>query len=359
MTVTPTVVEVTYAIGGTASLGPFSTVWPYEVPSDVNVWLCELGSSPVELALGADYTLAPSGDVLTGGGTVTILPAVLAQYQDPANPGFWLAGARIAVLRGTSQSQPTDFGTLSEFDPEVYTQALDHVERNVQDLDGPIARSVRVPPGDTTGFVPPQGVRANTFFTWDAYGNPSSALTIDSVVGNVVTITGPQGEQGIQGIQGIQGPAGAGALGYTAMNVAGKGTANGLMTGELVIAGGIGPTTDHSAGFRGMPVNEQDANYTFVLDDAGKLVRCNHGAATTYDIPLNAAVAFPLGTTMVIRNIGAGVLTLQPNAAAYLWVPGPAGATGAGVAHTLAQGACATLILETPDQWLLVGSGVT
>ena len=149
------------------------------------------------------------------------------------------------------------------------------------------------------------------------------------------------------------------ALGYTPMNVAGVGNPNGAMTGELQLATGIGPTSDHSAGFRGLPINEQDANYTLALDDAGKMVRCNNAGAVTYTIPLNAAVAFPLGTTIVIRNIGAGVLTLQPPGGGYLWIPGSAGATGTGVAHTMSQGGMATLIQETLNQWVLVGQDVT
>jgi hypothetical protein len=145
------------------------------------------------------------------------------------------------------------------------------------------------------------------------------------------------------------------ALGYTPLNVAGAGNPNGAMTGELTLATGVGPTGDHSAGFRGMPVNEQDANYAFVLDDAGKMVRANTSSGVTYTVPPNSSVAFPIGTTIVLRVIGAGALTIAPGAGVTLWVPG---STPSGSRTLSALGAC-TMILESANQWLLTGPGVS
>lgn len=50
--------------------------------------------------------------------------------------------------------------------------------------------------------------------------------------------------------------------------------------------------------------------YTLVLTDAGKKIRINNAAANTVTIPLNATVAFAIGTKLSIRNIGAGATTI-------------------------------------------------
>lgn len=57
-------------------------------------------------------------------------------------------------------------------------------------------------------------------------------------------------------------------------------------------------------------VNEQTANYTLVLADAGKLVDMNVGSANTLTVPPNSSVAFTVGTVIHVRQKGAGQTTL-------------------------------------------------
>lgn len=54
----------------------------------------------------------------------------------------------------------------------------------------------------------------------------------------------------------------------------------------------------------------QTTSYTFVLGDAGTRVRYNAAGAGTFTIPTNASVAFPVGTIIYFRQIGAGQLTI-------------------------------------------------
>ena len=145
------------------------------------------------------------------------------------------------------------------------------------------------------------------------------------------------------------------ALGYTPLNVAGVGQPNGAMTGELQLATAIGPYGDHSAGFRGMPVNEQDANYTLVLDDAGKMIRFAGSSAATYTLPAHSSVAFPYGTAIVLRCIGSGALTIAAAAGGGVSLAGQV-ASGAST-RTLAQYGLVTLILESGDYWIMTGVG--
>ena len=64
-------------------------------------------------------------------------------------------------------------------------------------------------------------------------------------------------------------------------------------------------------GFKGCPVNTQNGNYPLVLADAGKIIRkTSGGAGETITIPANSAVAFPVGTVIVIHNDGGGDLSI-------------------------------------------------
>lgn len=51
-------------------------------------------------------------------------------------------------------------------------------------------------------------------------------------------------------------------------------------------------------------------SYTLVLGDRAKTVTMNNASANTLTIPTNASVAFPTGTAIVIRQIGAGTTTI-------------------------------------------------
>jgi hypothetical protein len=147
------------------------------------------------------------------------------------------------------------------------------------------------------------------------------------------------------------------ALGYTPLNASGQGSPNGTMTGELTLATGVGPTSDHSAGFRGMPVNEQDASYTLVLDDAGKMIRFAGSSAATWTLPAASSVNFPEGTAIVVRSVGAGALTIAAPGDGGISIAGEA-ASGAAT-RTLAQYGLATLIKESGDYWVSTGTGVS
>lgn len=57
-------------------------------------------------------------------------------------------------------------------------------------------------------------------------------------------------------------------------------------------------------------INTQTASYTLVLTDAGKLVQMNVATANNLTVPLNSSVAFPVGTQLPIRSIGAGQTTI-------------------------------------------------
>lgn len=50
--------------------------------------------------------------------------------------------------------------------------------------------------------------------------------------------------------------------------------------------------------------------YTLALGDAGGLVTLSNAGAITLTVPTNASVAFPVGTQIFLRQIGAGQVTV-------------------------------------------------
>jgi hypothetical protein len=139
----------------------------------------------------------------------------------------------------------------------------------------------------------------------------------------------------------------AGALGFTPLNKAGD-TATNLVLANTALSSA-------SAGYLGFPLNEQDSAYTFALADAGKMVRGNNGSAMAWTIPPNSTVAFPAGTAIGVRNVGAGTITLTRGAGVTQLLAG--GSTSKDVA--LVQYGLATLIQESANNWVVAGTGIS
>jgi hypothetical protein len=140
MTVTAISTETTYALNG-ATLGPFNTVWPYRVASDVTVELdIGDGNGARLLTQGADYTLTAFNPTLTNGGQVMLAAHLLTT---PA----WAPLAQVALARFTPRSQPSAYGEQVGFSPQSSEQALDNVERQVQELTTEFTRALVVEQG--------------------------------------------------------------------------------------------------------------------------------------------------------------------------------------------------------------------
>ena len=94
--------------------------------------------------------------------------------------------------------------------------------------------------------------------------------------------------------------------------------------------------------------------YTPVLTDQYQVrVTRSNASASTFTIPTNASVAFPVGTVITVLNIGAGVVTIQAVTSGTTTVLS-AGATAA--APTLAQYKSAACIKTATDTWYVVGA---
>lgn len=92
--------------------------------------------------------------------------------------------------------------------------------------------------------------------------------------------------------------------------------------GDLMIGTDISNTTNDANGetvnftIQGVSnwneINAQTGTtYTLVLGDRAKTVTMNNASSNTLTIPTNASVAFPTGTAIVVRQIGAGTTTIS------------------------------------------------
>lgn len=97
-------------------------------------------------------------------------------------------------------------------------------------------------------------------------------------------------------------------------------------------------------------ISAQTASYTLVLADAGKLVEVSNASANTLTIPTNASVAFPVGTTILVVQTGAGQTTIAE--ASGVTVNGTPGL------KLRAQWSAATLIKRATNTWLVMGDVV-
>ena len=95
------------------------------------------------------------------------------------------------------------------------------------------------------------------------------------------------------------------------------------MTGKLKIWDGsdwiyVSQGAQGVAGTNGdtlLLVNDQTGTtYTLALTDAYHLVRCSNAADIVVTIPTNGAVAFPIGSVIIIEKYGAGNVKISPDA---------------------------------------------
>lgn len=129
--------------------------------------------------------------------------------------------------------------------------------------------------------------------------------------------------------------------------------AGGTMTGELRLGNPTTVSAD-SAGFRGAPVIDFDANKTIALAEAGKTLRLIGTTARTLTIPPVGTVGFTPGTAIVLRNVSTQAMTIARGSGVTLTLTGSATNKNC----TLAPRGRATLLMDENNVWDLGGFGV-
>lgn len=98
--------------------------------------------------------------------------------------------------------------------------------------------------------------------------------------------------------------------------------------------------------------DKKATSYTLVLGDAYKLIEMEVTSANTLTIPTNASVAFPLGTQILVSQLGTGQTTITPAVGVTLRSSG-------GKTKTSAQYSMCTLIKRGTNEWYLSGDITT
>lgn len=103
-----------------------------------------------------------------------------------------------------------------------------------------------------------------------------------------------------------------------------------------------------SSGSAGLTWNAQTASYTLALGDANNGVEMLVASANNLTVPLNSSVAFPVGTSILIYQAGAGLTTIAATGGVTIVKRGSSLALGG-------QYALATLVKRATDTWILSG----
>ncbi len=98
--------------------------------------------------------------------------------------------------------------------------------------------------------------------------------------------------------------------------------------------------------------DKKATSYTLVLGDAYELIEMEVSTANTLTIPTNASVPFPLGTQILVSQLGTGQTTITPAVGVTIRSSG-------GKTKTAAQYSMCTLIKRGTDEWYLSGDITT
>jgi hypothetical protein len=203
-----------------------------------------------------------------------------------------------------------------------------------------------------TGFV-----RDATDGTWKLFANVVSEpiTTVDFTdatysnlrIGNLTSVSGAfTGNVSATNLTGT-------LLTGAQTNITSVGTLTSLTVTGNVTAGNISANVSgFSIGYRELP-QLTTSNVTLALPDSGKHFYTTTASAW-YQVPSNANVAFPVGTTIVIVNKSSGNLTANTQAGVTMYLAG----NSTSATRTITSYGMATLIKTATNEWFINGAGV-
>lgn len=118
-------------------------------------------------------------------------------------------------------------------------------------------------------------------------------------------------------------PSGSLPSGAANLVVATPNGSSGTASLRALVAADIPTLTPASVGAcpASTTINSQTSSYALLLTDACAYVRMNVASANTVTVPLNASVAFPVGTTITVRQAGAGTTTVVATSGVTITTP--------------------------------------
>ena len=124
-------------------------------------------------------------------------------------------------------------------------------------------------------------------------------------------------------------------------------TGNAAVSGNLAV-GAIADVEQDITNINELQINNPLTSYTLVLSDAGKLVQPHSASANNLTIPPNSSVAFPIGTQILVVQVGAGQVTLVGGSGVLI-------ESKDGNKKLSSQFSAVTLIQRATDVWLAIG----
>jgi hypothetical protein len=94
-------------------------------------------------------------------------------------------------------------------------------------------------------------------------------------------------------------------------------------------------------------------SYTIALADAGYLVTANNASAISVQIPTDASVAFPIGTQVLVMQLGGGQVTVTAV------TPGTTSVNSKNGTKTSGQYSIISLIKVAANSWVIGGDATT
>ncbi len=186
-----------------------------------------------------------------------------------------------------------------------------------------------------------------------AAGPGAAAATVAKINGQTVTPSGTTGTNTTNLVFSTSPTLVTPALGTVASGVISACTSSGMVLTAPAIGTPVSGILDNCT-FH-LTINTQANDYTAVLtDDTIKEVQMTKGTATTFSIPTNGSVNFPVGTQINVVQYGAGAVTITASNAGTTTIHS-AGAT-AGSPVISAQYQMAVCIQQATDVWLVAGS---
>jgi len=248
--------------------------------------------------------------------------------------------------------------------PAQLTEAIEAVDEVLAARDEAVAAAADAEESaeDAAGYIG----SATSAQTWTTARNftiagdaTSSPVSVDGSAN--VTITVALANDTVSNDELTAGAAVAN-IGYTPANKAGE-TFTGDVTfneevfclKEVTLPTGLSALNQYSAGWRAAPIVTQDADVTFPMDASAKVYRHTSGSSHTFTIPPNSTTAFPIGTVIVVRNVGSGGVILARGSGVALRIAGNSTDSN----KTVAQWGYVSLLKEDTDTWVVTGAGVS